>query len=113
RALLRSGPGAAREVELPPASCRVGLGQWELVPLGVLPPTLIPGGNARLHIEIQARTGIGVRTVALDRVLFLPVSQDLGGMVAYVLDTARSVPMRWRHHIDPDGRHSMRLWGTL
>src|SRR5690606_6619211 len=74
---------------------------------------LVPGGPARLHVEIRARTAIGARLVWLDRVLLVPVHQELGSLVAELRDRGRPVPMRWRHRIDPTGRASMRLWGTI
>src|SRR5690606_7026848 len=105
--------GAARARELPPAACQVGMGRWEVVPVGVVPLPLVPGGPARLHVEIRARTAIGARRVWLDRVLLVPVHQELGGLVAELRDRARPVPMRWRHRVGPTGRASMRPWGTV
>ncbi|MBX6354541.1 MAG: hypothetical protein IRZ05_01660 [Micromonosporaceae bacterium] len=113
RAVVSAAPGAARARELPPAACQVGMGRWEVVPVGVVPLPLVPGGPARLHVEIRARTAIGARLVWLDRVQLVPVHQELGSLVAELRDRARPVPMRWRHRVDPTGRASMRLWGTV
>src|SRR5690606_3983705 len=53
RAVVSAAPGAARARELPPAACQVGMGRWEVVPVGVVPLPLVPGGPARLHVEIR------------------------------------------------------------